>query len=190
MGPALATAAPEPPASWSASLFGRNTVQIRHCKYLPPLSHHTFSSSYQCTNLNLVASWVLRLATAGSTWTFQVQSCDFCPGTRPTLCPTFSHLWATLQDFSSVFRVVRLSDFGPLPRCSHYCQAVPEQPCIKFKSLESQKNSSCLDVYNHNCRCVCLSPWSCNRIAGSISENQITWHQRLFLIKFRNIMTE
>ena len=53
MLPAHDAAAPESPASLSASLFGRAIVPIPGY-YQPPRSHHTHSLGYKSTNLNLV----------------------------------------------------------------------------------------------------------------------------------------
>ena len=87
-----ATAAPEPPASLSACLFGRATVLIpatlvlSHTQFLVS---HQLESQWPSCDLS-TGSDSVSLATTGCTSPVQVQSSNFIPSTRPSLSPTYS----------------------------------------------------------------------------------------------------
>ena len=90
-----AAAAPEPPASLSACLFGRATVPIpatlvlSHTQFLLParLASHQLESQRPRCDLSADSDSV-SLATAGGASPVQVHSSNFSP--RPSQSPTYS----------------------------------------------------------------------------------------------------
>ena len=96
---------------------------------------------------------------------FKVQSRNFSPHTRPTLNPTYSLEWVTLNVFSSAF-MPSVQHFWSVRLCS--CQAEWLWPIANLKSLmcwnqgllqvqniRFEKNY--LGVYKYSCSCVCPS---------------------------------
>ena len=94
-----AAAAPEPPASLSAGLFGRATVPIpatlvlSYTQLLLPVSlvSHQLESQRLLSRCDLSLVVQTRsLSTAGGASPVQVQSSNFSPGTRPSLSSSYS----------------------------------------------------------------------------------------------------